>query len=85
MIHLLFFSVKCILFAPLYILFFAKNKMYNVKICTGAVVIGDITVGDNVTIGAGSIVVKSIPDNCIVCGNPARIINRNGEKINIKL
>lgn len=57
----------------------------NVKICTGAVVIGDITIGNNVTIGAGSIVVKDIPDNCIVCGNPARIINRNGEKVNIKL
>ena len=57
----------------------------NVKICTGAVVLGDITIGDNVTIGAGSIIVKDIPDNCIVCGNPAKIINRNGEKVDIKL
>ncbi len=57
----------------------------NVKICTGTVVIGDITIGNNVTIGAGSIIVKDVPDNCIVCGNPARIINRGGEKVNIKL
>ena len=57
----------------------------NVKICTGSIVIGNITVGNNVTIGAGSIVVKSIPDDCIVCGNPARIIKRNGEKVNIDL
>ncbi len=57
----------------------------NVKICTGAVVIGDISIGNNVTIGACTIVTKNIPDNCIVCGNPARIINRNGEKVNIKL
>lgn len=57
----------------------------NVKICTGAVVIGDITIGNNVTIGANTTVTKSIPDNCVVCGNPARIINQNGEKVNIKL
>lgn len=59
-----------------------KQEWNNVKICTGAVVIGDITVGNNVTIEAGSIVVKSIPDNCIVYENPARIINKNGEKVN---
>ncbi len=46
----------------------------NVKICTGAVVIGDITIGDNVVIGAGAIVTKSIPANSVVVGNPARII-----------
>ena len=57
----------------------------NVKICTGSVVIGDITVGNNVTIGAGCIVVKDVPDNCVVCGNPARIINKDGENVNIKL
>ena len=36
-------------------------------------------------IGRTTIVTKNIPDNCIVCGNPARIINRNGEKVNIRL
>lgn len=53
----------------------------NVKICTGAIVIGNITIGDNVTIGAGTIVVKSIPDNCVVVGNPARIIKRENHDI----
>lgn len=48
----------------------------NVRICAGAIVIGDIEVGNNVTIGAGSVVTKSIPDNCIIVGNPARIIKR---------
>lgn len=48
----------------------------NVKICTGAIVCGDITIGNNVIIGAGSVVFKSIPDNCVVVGNPARIIKR---------
>ena len=57
----------------------------NVKICTGSVVCGDIVIGDNVIIGAGSIVTKSIPDNCVVVGNPARIIKRNGVQINGEL
>lgn len=46
----------------------------NVKICTGAIVIGNIVIGDNVTIGAGSVVVKDVPANCVVAGNPAKII-----------
>ncbi len=47
----------------------------NVSIYTGAIVIGNITIGDNCIIGAGSVVTKSIPDNCTVVGNPARILN----------
>ena len=37
-------------------------------------IIGDITIGNNVTIGAGSVVVKDVPDNSVVVGNPARVI-----------
>lgn len=33
-----------------------------------------VTIGDNVIIGAGSIVTRDIPPNCVVAGNPARII-----------
>ncbi len=33
-----------------------------------------ITIGDNVTIGAGSVVVKDIPSNCIAVGNPCRVV-----------
>lgn len=33
-----------------------------------------ITIGDNVIIGAGSVVTKDIPDNAVVAGNPARIL-----------
>lgn len=46
----------------------------NVTIGANAVIIGDIMIGNNVTIGAGAVVTKSIPDNCIVVGNPARVI-----------
>lgn len=54
----------------------------NVKICAGAIVIGDVHIGDNSTIGAGAIVLKDVPDNCVVVGNPARIIKRNGNVVN---
>ncbi len=33
-----------------------------------------IKIGKNVTIGAGSVVIKDIPDNVIALGNPAKII-----------
>ena len=37
-------------------------------------IIGDLTIGDNVIIGAGSVVVKSIPSNSLAVGNPARVV-----------
>ena len=54
----------------------------NVKICANSTVVGGITIGNNVTIAAGSVVVKSVPDNCLVAGNPAKIIKRDGVKVN---
>lgn len=38
----------------------------------------------NVTIGAGSVVTKSIPDNATAVGNYARVINYNNPGIFIK-
>ena len=35
-----------------------------------------VTIGDNVTIGAGSVVVKDIPSNSIAVGNPARVVKK---------
>ena len=42
------------------------------------------TIGDNVTIGAGSVVTKSIPDNATAVGNYPRVINYNkpGQYVN---
>ena len=37
-------------------------------------VLGGVTIGNNVVIGAGSVVVKDIPDNSIAVGNPCRVI-----------
>lgn len=39
-----------------------------------AIILGNIKIGNHVIIGAGSVVVKDIPDNATVVGNPSRII-----------
>ncbi len=57
----------------------------NVKITAGAKVLGNIIIGDNVTVGANSVVVKNIPDNCVVVGVPAYIIKKDGIKIREEL
>lgn len=46
----------------------------NVRICSGAKVIGGIHVGNNVVIGANAVVCKDVPDNVVVAGVPAKII-----------
>lgn len=46
----------------------------NVELGATVTIIGKIKIGDNVTVGAGSVVVKDVPDNCVVAGNPAKII-----------
>lgn len=50
----------------------------NVRITVGAKVIGNVTIGDNSIIGANAVVVKNVPENCVVVGVPAYIIKRNG-------
>ena len=46
----------------------------NVSLGANVTIIGPVHIGNNVTVGAGSLVVKDIPDNCVVGGNPARIL-----------
>jgi serine O-acetyltransferase len=52
----------------------------NVYIGPGAVIYGNITIGDNVAIGANAVVNKSVPDNATVVGAPARAINSDGSR-----
>jgi len=47
----------------------------NCYISTGVTLLTPIVIGNNVTIGAGAVVTKDIPDNCIVGGVPAKIIS----------
>lgn len=46
----------------------------NVSLGANVNILGNITIGNNVVVGGGSVVVKNVPDNCVVAGNPARII-----------
>ena len=46
----------------------------NVYIGNNCLIMPGVTIGDNVVVGAGSIVTKSVPSNHVVCGNPAKII-----------
>ncbi len=46
----------------------------NVYIAKGSIVMGGITIGNNVTIGANAVVTKPIPDNAIVAGVPTKIL-----------
>jgi len=39
-----------------------------------------ITVGDSAIIGAGAVVTKDIPANCVVAGNPAKIVRKIEDK-----
>ena len=49
-----------------------NNVTLGVNVC----VVGKIRIGDNVFIGAGSVVTKDIPDNSIAVGNPAKVIKQ---------
>lgn len=49
----------------------------NVMISAGAKVLGSFTVGANSKIGAGSVVLSEVPENCTVVGVPGRIVKRN--------
>jgi len=53
----------------------------NVVIGGGAKVLGNITVGRNSRIGAGSVVLRSVPEHSTVVGVPGHIIFRNGERV----
>ena len=46
----------------------------NVTICAGAKIIGNISIGNNVIIGANAVVVKNMPNNCVAVGVPAKVI-----------
>ena len=43
----------------------------------GSIILPGVTIGDNVVIGAGSVVTESIPNNAIACGNPCKILKWN--------
>jgi acetyltransferase-like isoleucine patch superfamily enzyme len=46
-----------------------------------SIIMPNITVGNHVIVAAGSVVTKDVPDNCIVAGNPAKIIKNDIDTI----
>ncbi|MDR0523549.1 MAG: serine O-acetyltransferase [Candidatus Methanoplasma sp.] len=50
----------------------------RVVLGANATVLGNITIGDDVRVGAGSVVLKDVPPNSTVVGVPGKIISRNG-------
>jgi len=53
----------------------------HVVVGAGAKILGGISIGDNVKIGANSVVLKNVPANSTVIGVPARIIKSQGERL----
>ncbi len=46
----------------------------NCWLGAGVIVLPGITIGDNVVVGAGSVVTKDLPDNVVAVGNPCRVL-----------
>ena len=65
----------------------AKGLQFNMPVhigknCwlgAGVIVMPGVTIGDNVVIGAGSVVTKDIPSNVVAVGNPCRVLREVGE------
>lgn len=51
----------------------------RVVVGTGAAVLGDIRIGDGAKVGAGSVVVHSVPEGATVVGIPGRVVRARGE------
>ncbi|MBZ5696410.1 MAG: serine O-acetyltransferase [Acidobacteriia bacterium] len=53
----------------------------GVVIGAGARVLGNIRVGDNSRVGAGSVVLRDVPDNSTIVGVPGHIVLRSGQRV----
>lgn len=53
----------------------------NVVIAADATVLGAVTIGDNTRVGAGAVVINSVPPDSTVVGVPGRVVKREGKKI----
>jgi serine O-acetyltransferase len=54
----------------------------NVVVGSGAKVLGNLQIGNDVRIGAGSVVLRDVPSDCTVVGVPGRVVYRSGVRVN---
>ena len=52
----------------------------NCWLGVGVIVMPGVTIGDNVVIGAGSVVTKDLPSNVVAVGNPCRVLRPVGDR-----
>ena len=53
----------------------------NVMVGAGAKVLGPMRIGDNTKVAAGAVVLSEIPDNSTAVGIPAKVVRREGVKV----
>ena len=51
----------------------------NVELTIGSKIIGKVVIGNNVIVAPNSVVIKDVPDNAIVSGIPAKLINKHNQ------
>jgi len=54
------------------------------SIGSGCTILANITIGENALVGAGSVVTKDVPRNTIVVGNPARVLRKIEQTMEVK-
>jgi len=54
------------------------------SIGSGATILSRVSVGENAIVGAGSVVTKDVPTNTIVVGNPAKVLRRIEQAVEVK-
>ena len=57
----------------------------NVMVGAGAKVLGPFTIGDNTKIAANAVVLEEMPENCTAVGIPAKIVRREGVRVEDEL
>lgn len=50
----------------------------NVWCCLASIILKGVRIGRNSVVGAGAVVTQDVPPNCVVAGNPARVVKEFG-------
>lgn len=57
----------------------------NIVVGAGAKILGPVRIGDNVKVGANSVVTKDVPSDSVVVGVPGRVVARHGKRLKVDL